>query len=595
MTPDSRPNKHDTPPQIACDVVVVNFNAGAYLKRCVESIYQSDEPVSLCIVDNASVDNSIEQAKRINPANHRLKIVQNMENLGFAQAVNQGAEQGSAPFVLLLNPDCEIHPHTIRHLLKEMAQCENAGVLGALVFNEDGTEQRGCRRLEPTFVRSVVTALRLGKYFQSVNLQHDELPSGPVIIDAVSGSAMLIRRDVFEAIGGMDEGYFLHVEDLDFCRRVREFGQKIYFTPNVSLFHHHGASSHDVPVHTEWHKHQGMLRYQEKFQMPNQSAIRSTLTRGVIYLNFALSVLRKRLSGRTDDNVVVQSLINNNQKTTIVTGATSDLGQSVLREFETPTNVVAVSRQAKYPKRIKDEVWFNWSFFEKVPTADFPQIDAWLALSPVWAAPVMAKTFSRFGRIRRVIALSSTSILGKVDTTDSKEQSVVQKLKTGEESLLEWAKSQQSDITICRASMIYGGQRNQNIAFIKRVIKWLRFFPMLSEGKGLRQPVHVDDLAQAVQRLSKTGDLPQQIYTIAGGEQLNYQDMVIRIFRSMGYKENIKIIPRSLFTRMASLLSVLPGLRFINSEMVNRMERDLAYDNQPAQRDFGYTPGKFRP
>lgn len=592
--PEQIPNKPGQTQPI-CDVVTVNFNAGAFLHRCVKSVYRSDVPVSLSIIDNASVDDSIEQIKRLNPAQHQLNILNNSENVGFSKAVNQGARSGKAPFILLLNPDCEIHPHTIRNLLAEVKNCADMGVLGALVFNEDGTEQRGCRRLEPTFTRSMVTALRLGKYFQSVNLQYDELPESPISIDAVSGSAMLIARDTFEAINGMDEGYFLHVEDLDFCRRVREFGKKVYFTPNVSLFHHHGASSHGMPVSTEWHKHQGMLRYQSKFQKPNQSAVRSHLTRAVVYLNFALSVVRKRLSRSTLQMSVIQSLTNFNQDTLLVTGASSDLGQAVLREFKNHPALIAVSRQEKYPQPMGQEHWLNWAFFEKVPKADFTGVDNWLALSPVWAASSMAKTLHRFGRIRRVLALSSTSIEGKADSVNPKEQAVVDKLIRGEQDLLDWAGEYKADLTICRASMIYGGAHNQNIAFIKRVIKWLRFFPMLSQGAGLRQPVHIDDIASTLRGMNRLTNLPQKTYVLAGGERLSYHSMVEKIFKSMEYKVKLKIIPEEIFMRLADVLAYIPGLRFINREMIGRIERDLVYDIKPAKQDFAYSPGKFRP
>ena len=170
-----------------CDIVVVNYNAGDFLLRCVESVLRSDVPVSLTVVDNASSDDSIEKIRGLAAGEHRYQIFQNSENLGFSRAVNQGARRGTSPYVFLLNPDCEIHPHSIRKLLAETKMCKDFGILGALVFNEDGTEQRGCRRLEPTYTRSVVTPLRLGNYFHSVILQHEPLPDGIQSIDEVSG------------------------------------------------------------------------------------------------------------------------------------------------------------------------------------------------------------------------------------------------------------------------------------------------------------------------------------------------------------------------------------------------------------------------
>ena len=581
-----------------CDVVVVNYNGGEFLRRCVESVFSADVPIRLMVVDNASRDDSLASIQSLDTGDHQLDIVRNDQNLGFATAVNIGAKRGNADYVLLLNPDCEIHPHTVRKLLAEATQYSDLGVLGALVFNEDGTEQRGCRRLEPTFVRSMVTALRLGKRFQSVNLQHEPLPEAPQSIDAVSGSAMLIERQAFNALGGMDEAYFLHVEDLDFCRRMREFGKKIYFTPNVSIFHHHGAASHGVPYKTEWHKHQGMLRYQKKFQKPNQNWLRSILTRGVIYLNFVLSILRKFVfQWRQQDDPGSQALICK-QSPLLISGATSDLGQAVLQGLarsDLAMPVIAVSRADRYPATVGQERWFCWSFFDKVPADDFPAVDTWLAVSPIWSAAEMGRTLSRFGRLRRAIALSSTSIVGKAATEDSKEQAVVSNLASGEQSLQDWAQRENSALTICRASMIYGGEHNQNIAFIQRMIKWFRFFPMLSEGQGLRQPVHIDDLSIALRGLIARDKLPQTTYILAGCEQLSYRSMIERIFVAQNQKPRLVVIPRGLFMRVASVLSYVPGFGFLNADMITRMERNLIYDIEPARRDFAYAPGMFRP
>jgi GT2 family glycosyltransferase len=586
----TKPEKH----QPRCDVVVVNYNAGGFLARCVESALHSDVPISLILVDNASTDDSLETVRDLEAGPHQFQIIENSENLGFSVAVNIGARQGTSPFILLLNPDCEIHPHTIGNLLSEAQEVEDMGIMGALVFNEDGTEQRGCRRLEPTFTRSMVTALRLGKYFQSVNLQYDDLPAEPQSIDAVSGASMLIDRPVFEALGGMDEGYFLHVEDLDICRRVREFGKKVYFTPNVSLFHHHGASSHGVPYKTEWYKHQGMLRYQEKFQKPHQNALRSLLTRGVVYINFVLSIVRQHLVRRGKGEPVVKQLISE-KKPVIITGASSDLGQGVLNQLKQEPRVLAVSRSHKFPVSIGNESWFCWSFFEKVPQADFQGAHAWVALSPIWSAPGLANTLGRFGKLENVICFSSTSITGKVDTTDSKEQAVVKQLIEGERALLEWGESAGSDVTICRASMIYGGLHNQNINMVKRLIRVFRFFPMLSRGNGLRQPVHVNDLAVAVHTLLRKPMLPKPSYTLAGGEQLSYRHMIERVFIAQGQKPRFWVISEGVFKGLLNVLSLFPGMSFLNSEMIKRMERDLIYDIEPARRDFEYAPGMFRP
>ena len=111
----------------------------------------------------------------------------------------------------------------------------------------------------------------------------------------------------------------------------------------------------------------------------------------------------------------------------------------------------------------------------------------------------------------------------------------------------------------------------------------------------MRQPVHVDDLAEAVARLQASPSLPQQVYVLAGGEQLTYRRMIEHVFHSQRRKVRFWIIPEGLFKFAVATLSWLPGLRFLNSEMITRMEQDLVYDIEPARRDFAYSPGMFRP
>jgi nucleoside-diphosphate-sugar epimerase len=143
--------------------------------------------------------------------------------------------------------------------------------------------------------------------------------------------------------------------------------------------------------------------------------------------------------------------------------------------------------------------------------------------------------------------------------------------------------------------MIYGGENNQNIAFVKRMIRLFRFFPMLSQGNGLRQPVHIDDLAAAVLSLMPKSALPESTYILAGGEQLSYRTMIERVFQSLGQKPRFWVISKGVFKGLLNGLSIFPGLGFLNREMIARMENDLIYDIEPARRNFEYAPGMFRP
>ena len=189
-------------------VIVVNFNSGGYLLRCLQCLSRSREPLSIVIVDNNSHDNSLAMIADFDPGDHDLKVIRSDANNGFSVGVNTGREELDCEYLMLLNPDCQVHPHSVSSLRDVFDEYPDAGIVGAMVFNEDGTEQRGCRRNEPTIGRSIVNALGLRRYLEGVDRTGEPLPTDPVVVDAVSGSAMMIRSQYFDEIGGMDESFF---------------------------------------------------------------------------------------------------------------------------------------------------------------------------------------------------------------------------------------------------------------------------------------------------------------------------------------------------------------------------------------------------
>ena len=289
---------------MSCDVVIVNYNAGALLAEGVASLLT--DPAAACriiVVDNGSSDDSLAQL----PSDPRLSVIRNGANLGFAAACNIGARAGSGDAVLFLNPDCRAAPAAIDRLLTVLDSDDAVGMVGGLLLNPDGSEQEGARRNLPTLGSGLGRALGIGalaKDPQSPLVDYsrrgDPLPDGPVEVEAISGALMLVRRAVLDAIGGWDEGYFLHVEDLDLCMRVRQAGYRILFVPDVRVAHVKGASS-GRRVFVEWHKHRGMLRYYRKFLAAAHSPPVSAIVTAGVWIRFAglASLLAaRRLVGR---------------------------------------------------------------------------------------------------------------------------------------------------------------------------------------------------------------------------------------------------------------------------------------------------------
>jgi len=256
--------------KVICSVVVVNFNGGKLLTECVDSVLKSNVPVQVLVSDNNSSDGSINLLNS-QVLESRLQVVMNDRNLGFAQGVNNVVPLARGEFILFLNPDCVIQPDIIKEMIGKIEKRSDVGMAGCLILNLDGSEQAGCRRRVPTPWRTMVRVLHLPSLFpkhprfQDIALSKEPLPNGDIEVEAISGAFMLVRREALEDVGLLDEHYFLHCEDLDWCMRFRKRGWKILFVPDVEISHAKGECSHSRPVRVEWHKHKGMIRFYRKF------------------------------------------------------------------------------------------------------------------------------------------------------------------------------------------------------------------------------------------------------------------------------------------------------------------------------------------
>jgi len=255
---------------LQASIIIVNFNGGELLTECVRSVLASSVPIEVFVSDNGSTDGSIHYLQNAKQ-DKGLYIEKNGANLGFATANNRVIPTAKGEYLLILNPDCLIQPDTLEKMLAHMELHPEVGMAGCLIRNLDGSEQPGCRRRIPTPWRTMVRILCLDRafpnhpMFESVLMHQKALPEKAVYEEAISGAFMLVRRSAMEDVGLMDEGYFLHCEDLDWCMRFRQKGWKILFVPDVAITHAKGACSHDRPVRVEWHKHKGMVRFYRKF------------------------------------------------------------------------------------------------------------------------------------------------------------------------------------------------------------------------------------------------------------------------------------------------------------------------------------------
>jgi GT2 family glycosyltransferase len=265
------PGRH---PDVAAltSIVIVNFNGGPLLGRCVEAALSSSAPVEVLVVDNASADGSLHTLKQRVRDERRVRILENAQNVGFARANNRALREVSGDYVLLLNPDCVVEADTVGRMRAVMDDHPEAAMAGCLLLNPDGTEQAGARRSVPTPWRAFVRAFGLARWFPNhprlfsdYVLVREPLPSGPTPVEAISGAFMLVRPADMERVGLLDEGYFLHCEDLDWCMRFRQEGRQVLFVPDVAVVHYKGYCGRGRPFRVLWHMHRGMIRFYRKF------------------------------------------------------------------------------------------------------------------------------------------------------------------------------------------------------------------------------------------------------------------------------------------------------------------------------------------
>ncbi|WP_414880633.1 glycosyltransferase family 2 protein [Pseudomonas brassicacearum] len=281
-----------------CDVIIVNYNAGELLLACVRSAFAAGAS-SVIVVDNDSHDDSLMLVERTHAVGDSLQIVRNAANLGFAVACNQGARLSAAPNLFFLNPDTVLAADAIDRLLLALRSSPEIGMVGGFLCNPDGSEQAGGRRVFPTPRRAFMRAFglsRLSALFPSLLsdflLHKEPLPGTPIVVEAISGACMLVKREAIESVGLWDEDYFLHCEDLDWCMRFHQAGWRVLFVPDAQVMHVFGGCSRQRPYFVEWHKHLGILRFYRKFFRRKYPAVVWVSVVIGVWFRFSLMVLR---------------------------------------------------------------------------------------------------------------------------------------------------------------------------------------------------------------------------------------------------------------------------------------------------------------
>lgn len=236
-------------------IIIVNWNGGSLLTRCVETIVSSAPSVSyeVLIIDNASSDDSLDQLRGSEAAapmiaSKQLRIVVNPENRGFGAANNQAFALTDSPFVFLLNLDTEVPPGTIDTLIQKLTSDPKIGACGPKMLNADGTTQTSVFFNPPCVWHTIMSQLWLyrllprrmrGELLLGWHWSHDRERSVPML----GGAAILAKREMIEQVGGFNERFHMYSEDSEWCWRITQKGWRLMFVPEAILLHHGAQSS----------------------------------------------------------------------------------------------------------------------------------------------------------------------------------------------------------------------------------------------------------------------------------------------------------------------------------------------------------------
>jgi N-acetylglucosaminyl-diphospho-decaprenol L-rhamnosyltransferase len=280
--------------QTSLEVVIVSHGAEELLRRCLSSLeeHPASGSMRVTVVDSGSTDSTPEMVEREFPTVRLIRC----NNIGFSAANNVVLREGAADAVLLLNPDTEIHAGTLDAALARLRSDERIGMVGCKLVTESGELDHACKRSFPTPLSALAHFTGIGRgngasaalsQYRATHLDDDE----PGEVDAVNGAFMLCRAEAVRDVGLLDEGYWLYMEDLDWCRRFWQSGWKVFYEPaGVALHVKGGSSGKRRRPRQEIAFHRGMGRFYRRFDAPEHNPLLNAAVYAGIGAKLAVSL-----------------------------------------------------------------------------------------------------------------------------------------------------------------------------------------------------------------------------------------------------------------------------------------------------------------
>ncbi len=259
---------------IDVSIIIVTWNNASDIERCLDSLAGVGRGANaqIVVIDNASGDGTVDKILRGYPG---VRVISNTQNVGFAAANNQAIVATESRYVMLLNPDTSVETGTIEVLVHFLDTSPDAWVAGPMILNPDHSVQRSGVRF-PSRWNILAETLFLDRLFSKSRFfgSHKEMyedPWKPRLVDYLQGSALMVRREAIEKVGGLDEGFFMYFEEADWCYRFRQAGGEVHYSPVGKVVHYGGDAFAHFDERRLVYYHRSMLRFFKKHYSTNQA------------------------------------------------------------------------------------------------------------------------------------------------------------------------------------------------------------------------------------------------------------------------------------------------------------------------------------
>lgn len=247
-------------------VIMVSYHTGPALFEAIRAVIRDDDIFELIVVDNGNPSEARTRLCQVISRSDKVRLLQGHGNIGFSKACNYGAGFARGDYLLFLNPDTRISLGAARKMADAGEHRDTPWIVGSMLRDVNGREQRGARRRALTPWRAFTTFTGLAKlpFFDPIPMDALPLPEGPQTVDVVSGACMMMNRASFDEVGGFNERYFLHVEDIDICHEVNKAGGEVIFHPGAVVMHY-GSTSRVTRLWLEREKLKGFMIFFWKY------------------------------------------------------------------------------------------------------------------------------------------------------------------------------------------------------------------------------------------------------------------------------------------------------------------------------------------